>query len=220
METEETAIRAGEFSLFPSQSAEDLARFRLCTAREICLDPGIPELLKDCTEELDKLEPQGCLKLRGRLLHQGFRPQTPLFLPNFSFPDLTDYIITRTNRGFRVQGYNQRSAFYNKAWESAWSLLLAAGPDRELYELCRAGWRELPDYVGQDRRFDARMWSNASRGVLNLLLVIYDETSDQAVAMYPFQNVTLYSIVRSLCFLYNSYLYVTIYPTCFQPWLL
>ena len=188
METEETAIRAGEFSLFPSQSAEDLARFRLYTAREIYLDPEIPELLKDCTEELDKLEPQGCLKLRGRLLHQGFQPQTPLFLPNLSFPDLTDYIITRTNRGFRVQGYNQRSAFYNKAWESAWSLLLAAGPDRELYELCRAGWRELPDYVGQDRRFDARMWSNAGERYI-LLLVIYDEASDRAADIYPFQNV-------------------------------
>ena len=170
METEETAIRAGEFSLFPSQSAEDLAQFRLYTARETRLDPEIPELLKDCTEELDKLEPQGCLKLRGRLLHQDFRPQTPLFLSDFSFAELTDYIITRSNRAFPVRGYNQRSGFYNGAWASAWSLLLAAGPDKDLYELCRIGWRELPDYAGQDRHFDDHMWGNASRGVLNLLL--------------------------------------------------
>ena len=170
METEETAIRAGEFSLFPSQSPEDLEQFRLYTAREICLDPDFPELLKDCTQELDKLEPQGCLKLRGRLLHQGFRPQTPLFLPKFSHAELTDYIIIRSSRGFRVQGYNQRPGFYNGAWAAAWSLLLAAGPDKELYELCRAGWRTLPDYVGRDESFDARMWGNACRGVLNLLL--------------------------------------------------
>ena len=185
METEETAIRAGEFSLFPSQSAEDLARFRLYTAREICLDPEIPELLKDCAQELDKLEPQGCLKLRGRLLHRGFRPRTPLFLPAFSFPELTDYIITRSNRGFRVQSYSLRSAFYNEAWASAWSLLLAAGPDRDLYDLCRAGWRELPDYAGQDQRFDGRMWSNAGRGVLKLLL----EELKTAGSLDAWQNV-------------------------------
>lgn len=170
METEETAIRAGEFSLFPSQSTEDLAQFRLYTAREICLDPDIPGLLKDCTRELDKLEPQGCLGLRGRLLHQGFRPRTPLFLPEFSHAELADYIIIRSNRGFRVQGYNQRPNYYNEAWAAAWSLLLAAGPDKDLYELCRTGWRALPDYVGRDERFDGRMWSNACRGVLNLML--------------------------------------------------
>lgn len=170
METEGTAIRAGEFSLFPSQDLEDLAAGRLYSAREIFRDPGIPELLKDCTEKLDGLEPLGCLELRRSLLHRNFRPETPLFLPEVSVAELTDYIITRSDRGFRVRGYGQRPDFFNETWASAWSLLLATGPDRELYELCRAGWRELPDYMGQDRRFDGRMWSNAYRGVLNLLL--------------------------------------------------
>lgn len=64
METEETAIRAGELALFPSQHAEDLAEGRLYTAREIFADPGIPELLKDAAEELDKLEASGCLEPR------------------------------------------------------------------------------------------------------------------------------------------------------------
>lgn len=150
-------------------SKYDKAQFRLYTAREIFLDPDIPELLKDCAQELDKLEPQGSLKLRRRILHQGFRPQAKLFLPEFSFPELTDYIITRSNRGFRVQGYSQRPGFFNEAWASAWSLLLATGPDRELYGLYHAGWRKLPEYAGQDPRFNERMWSNASRGVLNLL---------------------------------------------------
>lgn len=45
MEAEGTAIRAGEFSLFPSQDSEDLASGRLYSAREIFRDPGIPELL-------------------------------------------------------------------------------------------------------------------------------------------------------------------------------
>lgn len=57
----------------------------------------------------------------------------------------------------------------NEAWAAAWSLLLATGPDRELYELCRAGWRELPEYAGKSPLFDGRMWSGACRGVLNLL---------------------------------------------------
>lgn len=170
METEETAIRAGEFLLFPGQKGEDLAECRLYTARVIALDPGIPERIKDCTEELDKLEPQNCLELRRRLLHQGFRPKTPLFLPEISIAELTDYIITRGDRGFRVRGYNQRPEFFNGVWASAWSLLLATGPDRELYMLCRTGWWEPPEYMGPDPRFDGRMWSNACRGILNQLL--------------------------------------------------
>lgn len=97
-------------------------------------------------------------------------PPTPLFLPEFSFAELTDYIITRSDRKFRVRGYGQRPEFFNEAWASAWRLLLATGPDKDLYKLCRAGWRDLPEYAGQDQRFDGRMWSNACRGVLNLLL--------------------------------------------------
>lgn len=170
METEETAIRAGEFFLFPNQSREDLAAGRLFSTPNICLDPGVPEPLKDCTEELDKLEPAGCLELRRRLLHRGFQPKTPLFLAELSMAELTDYIITRSDRGFRVRGYMQRREFFNEAWASAWSLLLSAGPDRELYALCQAGWREMPEAAEPDPRFDRRMWSNASRGVLNLLL--------------------------------------------------
>lgn len=170
METEETAIRAGEFALFPNQSQEDLASGRLYSAGAICLDSGIPELLKDCTEELDKLESNGCLGLRSRLLHRGFKPQRPLFLPEASVAELTDYIITRSDRGFRVRGYSQQPEFFNETWAAAWRLLLATGPDRELYELCRAGWCDLPEYAEQNHRFDGRMWSNACRGVLNLLL--------------------------------------------------
>ncbi|MBD5083779.1 MAG: hypothetical protein HDT33_01600 [Clostridiales bacterium] len=196
METEETAIRAGELTLFPSQCPEDLAEGRLYTAREIFTDPGIPELLKDAAEELDKLEESGCLELRKRLLHQGFCPQTAQFLPEYSIAELTDYIITRSDRGFRVRGYAQQVDFYNETWANAWSLLLACGPDQELYELCRTGWRTLPEYTGkaasdgeqewgesarcllsflsaaifQPPMFDRRMWSNACRGVLNLLL--------------------------------------------------
>lgn len=170
MEAEGTASRAEEFSLFPSQDSEDLASGRLYSAREICQDPGIPEFLKDCAEKLDRLEPQGRLEVRKSLLHRNFQPKTPLFLPEISVAELTDYIITRSDRGFRVRGYSQRPDFFNEAWASAWSLLLVTGPDRELYELCRTGWRELPDYMGQDQRFDGRMWNNACRGMLNLLL--------------------------------------------------
>lgn len=70
MEAEGTAIRAGEFSLFPSQDSEDLASGRLYSAREICQDPGIPEFLKDCAEKLDGLgESPG-----GPQSRNGYRP--------------------------------------------------------------------------------------------------------------------------------------------------
>lgn len=196
METEETAIRAGELALFPSQNPEDLAAGRLYTAREIFADPGIPELLKDASEKLDRLEESGRLELRRRLLHRGFEPRAALFLPEYALAGLTDYIITRSDRGFRVRGYAQWADYYNNAWAEAWSLLLATGPDRELYELCRTGWRELPEYAGGPAAggeqewcesawelpgalpahvrtapmFDGRMWSNACRGVLKLLV--------------------------------------------------
>lgn len=175
MEPEQTrtAVRAGDAAIFHSQRPEDLAQGRLYTAREIFTDPGISERLKDAAQHLDLLEENGCLEIRKKLLHLDFQPETPPSLPAFSVPDFQDYIITRSDRKFRVRGYASFSGLYNAAWEEAWSLLLSTGPDEELYALCRGGWRELPDYEvkkGKPDLFDSRMWNNAYRGVLRQML--------------------------------------------------
>lgn len=140
--------------------------------------------IKDGPFVVQTLTYHGCLELRKRLLHQGFCPETAQFLPEYSVAELTDYIITHSNRGFRVRGYAQQTDFYNETWANAWSLLLASGPDRELYELCRTGWRTLPEYEGNTAPAEESEWSVPAQDMLSFLLADFLSPGTPQVPMF------------------------------------
>lgn len=165
-------IGAGNTAIFPGQNGNDLNRGRLLTAKEIYSDPGIPEILKDASEQLDGLAEAGKLEIRSKLLCLEFQPAHSEGLPPaYPMSDFVSYIVTRSDRRFPVKNFAWYGASYEKMWDEAWKLLLASGPDGELYRLAQAGWQDLPER--EDCSFlpqSEGMWRGAYRGVLSHLL--------------------------------------------------
>ena len=164
-------ISAGAVEMFPNQNADDLSDCKLYTIKEIYKDPGIPEILKDASEQLDKLESYGELKIRNRLLHTSFAPKMALAVADYPLSNFSEYIIQRSNRGFRVTNFYIYSNSYLNAWYGAWKRLLSSGEDQDMYELAKILWSDLPEYVPcGEEIFPKRMWNNTACGVLELLI--------------------------------------------------
>ena len=168
----EDGAAAGNTAVFPSQNEDDLTRGRLYTAKELYSDPGIPEILKDASEYLDGLADEGRLDIRSRLLSPEFRPaHTEALPPAYPVSDFVSYITTRSNRSFPVKNFAWYGASYEKMWDEAWKLLLASGPDEDMYRLAQAGWQDLPEREDCSSLPQSEgMWRCAYRGVLNHLL--------------------------------------------------
>ena len=137
MKNEEQAlrIRSGQVAIFPNQCEQDWIGRQLFTALQIKADSGIPEVIKDVSEELDRLnstenEP---IRVRKNLLHREFRAQEEV--TEYERSRLYEYIRRRSNRGFTVVSYNMYWRNYESAWQKAWELLLSCGEDEELYRL-------------------------------------------------------------------------------------
>lgn len=128
-------IRSGQVAIFPNQCEGDWKGRSLFTASQIKKDPGIPEVIKDVSEELDRLnstenEP---IRIRKNLLHREFQAQEEV--AEYEQSRLYEYIRRRSNRGFTVVSYNMYWSSYEAAWQKAWELLLSCGEDEELYRL-------------------------------------------------------------------------------------
>ncbi len=136
-----TAILAGQIKIFPGQAKED----SLHTVSEIYNDPGIPETLKEVSDVLDKLESMGALGIRKRLLHPGF-PVEQGILREYSVLELSEHIVRRSDRGFKVRSYNVYWNTYLNLWHEAWKLLISCGPDRQIYDLYAKTVEEIPEY--------------------------------------------------------------------------
>lgn len=165
-------IGAGNTAIFPSQRRTGPDQFRLYTAKELYRDPGIPEILKDASEQLDGLAEAGRLDIRSKLLCLEFRPAHSEGLPpDYPVSDFINYIVTRSDRRFPVKSFAWYGASYEKMWNEAWKLLLASGPDEEMYRLARDGWQDLPEREDCSSLSQSEgMWRGAYRGVLNHLL--------------------------------------------------
>ncbi len=165
-------ICAGSTAVFPSQNEENLNRGRLYTVKELYSDPGIPEILKDASGYLDGLADMDRLNIRSRLLCPEFRPvHAEALPPAYPVSDFVSYITTRSNQRFPVKNFAWYGASYEKMWDEAWRLLLASGPDGDMYRLAQAGWRDLPEREDcSSLPHSEGMWRFACRGVLNHLL--------------------------------------------------
>lgn len=166
------AICAGNTAIFPCQRGDGLSRGELYTARELYRDPGIPEILKDTSEHLDGLADAGRLDIRSRLLCLDFQPTHKEGLPPaYPISSFVNYIATRSDRKFPVKNFSSYGASYEKMWREAWKLLLASGPDGDMYRLARAGWHDLPEREDCSHLPQSEgMWRAAYRGVLAELL--------------------------------------------------
>lgn len=173
MSNDKTAvmIRTGEAAIFPNQCGEDRQLYK---ATELYRDNGIPEVLKDVSEDLDKLTasqtrtPSAAnpVKIRKKLLHSDIRADGLEQMAEYSLTELTEYIAVRSNREFRVNAYADYKDIYDAAWENAWLKMLRCGPDRAMYDLCKRFYKELPDYERlDDARISASLWRNSYKGL-------------------------------------------------------
>lgn len=131
----ELLIRSGQVRIYPSQNEEDAKNYKLYTAQELRVDTGIPEILKDVSEELDALhstlnEP---LRIRKILLRKAFCTNGEVQL--FDKSKLWEYIRRRSDRKFSVTNYSYYRNTYENAWRTAWELLVSCGEDEKLYGL-------------------------------------------------------------------------------------
>lgn len=165
-------IQSGNVKLFPNQNEEDWEERRLFTVHQIYRDPGIPEVLKDVAQKLalldcpDQNQPDS--GIRSRLLHRSFLLENENIMPRYELAGFTEYIFSRSNRSFRVQNFSYYSQRYLNAWKEAWDLMLACGPDDDLYRLCSAVWGErIPKrQKTESAAFQPSLWTNSYRAVV------------------------------------------------------
>lgn len=167
-------VRAGEIPIFPNQNPEDWRERKLFGIRHIRRDPGIPEILKDVSDALDKLtssrgeEP---LRIRDTLLHSDFDDKGLRELEDYDRTRLQNHISVRTNRSYPVRSFNLYQKTYEDTWKRAWLLLVSCGEDEELYRLCRPVYgKELPRWQPLSDSGYGGMWRNTCYGIVSQIL--------------------------------------------------
>lgn len=186
MENEEQAllIRSGQIRIYPNQNQEDWEQKLLYTAQEIKVDNGIPEILKDVSEQLDILDSmeEAPIHVRKSLLHKEFRTKGEI--PEFEWSRLLEYIRRRSDRRFPVIRYSVYKARYEQAWKNAWELLLSCGEDEMLYRLYQKTVPyELPPYQKEEKLSVDVFW-NAKVNVCKMIL----ETVQSCVTLEKVKN--------------------------------
>ncbi|MCH5193299.1 MAG: DUF3883 domain-containing protein [Oscillospiraceae bacterium] len=199
-----TGILAGNTAIFPSQSPQDQMSHKLYTIRQIHLDPGIPEILKDAAEELSVLDdperPEGSFIVRRKLLHSEFRLANENDVPRYELSALTEYIQTRCNRGYRVKNFQTYRTEYEQAWLNAWNMMLSCGPDDDMYLVWRQ-WQEgqlaepvlMPERKKlEDTRFEKFLWRSTYCSVLESIvekiIVLKKLSALRIQPVYPWLN--------------------------------
>ncbi|MCR5789887.1 MAG: DUF3883 domain-containing protein [Lachnospiraceae bacterium] len=155
-----TDIAAGQIAIFPSQDEDDWKKKKLYTNAEIYLDNDIPEILKDVTEELDRLSSSDGIVLRKSLLHKDFKIGQKEMKP-YPAERISEYISLRAARSYKVQNYNLYSYAYLNAWHNAWNMLVACGPDEDFYRMAARVRDGLEAYepIGTNT-FGKSMWKS------------------------------------------------------------
>ncbi len=168
------AVRAGEIRIFPNQNPEDWKERRLFGIREIRRDPGIPEILKQVCDVLDRLDSskgEEPLKIRDSLLHPAFDDRGLRELEDYDTIRMQNHIMARTNRKYPVRSFSIYQKTYEDAWKQAWLLLTACGEDDRLYQLCRPVYgEELPQRQPVEGNGYTGMWRNSCYEILIRIL--------------------------------------------------
>lgn len=158
-------IRAGEIQIFPNQNPEHWRQRRLFSVRSLRRDPEIPEILKDVSDALDRLQARNDepgLHIRDTLLHGEFGADEIGELEDYEWVKLSSHIINRSSRKFPVTSFKLFGRIYEEAWKRAWCLMISCGSDETLYRLCRQAWGEqLPEYRPLLGDYDQGLWRNA-----------------------------------------------------------
>lgn len=159
-ESLKTAIAAGQIDIFPSQNEDDWNNKKLYNIGEIYLDNEIPEVLKDVTEELDKLSSTDALVLRKSLLHKDFKIGQKEMKP-YPVERIIEYISLRAARSYHVQLFSSYQSYYLSAWHNAWNMLVSCGPDEDFYRMAVRAREGLEAYepLGTDI-FGKSMWKS------------------------------------------------------------
>lgn len=136
---------------------------------------GIPEILKDAAETLQELDcPGGAARttLRQMLLPREFVLVNENGIQEYELLKLTEYIHSHCNRAYRGSNFNFYRAQYEKAWRSAWELMLSCGPDDEMYELSSVWYGgTLPKRNKlEDSRFTDHLWRTTYCSVLESMI--------------------------------------------------
>lgn len=172
-----TMVNAGEVAIFPNQKLQGGRVWNLRTIQEIHLDPGIPEELKDVTEVLDTLPPreegtdmESC-SLRNALLHKDFKTKDVNGITEYEWSRLAKYLTTKTNENFAVRDSFIKRTEYLGRWKKAWLQMAACGPDREMYDLIRAFYRQetMADYACEEKtveKLGEGTWFQSYHGLL------------------------------------------------------
>lgn len=172
-----TMVNVGEVAIFPNQKLQNGRVWHLRAIQEIRLDPGIPEELKDVTEVLDTLPPrdvgtdmESC-SLRSVLLHKDFRTEGVNGIPVYEWSRLANYLTTKTNENFAVRDYFIKRSEYLDRWKKAWLQMATCGPDREMYDLIRAFYRQetVADYACEEKaveKLGEGTWFQSYHGLL------------------------------------------------------
>lgn len=210
-------IQSGNVKIFPNQNVMDWNERRLFTIYQIYQDPQIPEALKDVAEKLTLLDHPDQLEqdagIRSRLLHLSFLTGDEKNIPLYEVAGFTEYIFSRSNRNYHVQSFSYYGQRYLNAWKEAWDLMLACGPDEELYRMCSMVWGErLPGRQKiEDTRFPDSLWNNSYRAVLLKLMSWLEEQQNREALQHRFsgsvKTENLYWWLNCCCDRINRYLH-------------
>ncbi len=178
-ESLKTAIAAGQIAIFPSQNEDDWKNNELHTNREIYLDNDIPEIIKDVTEELDRLSLSltDKLALRKTLLHKDFKIGEKEIEP-YPIEKISEFISRRSARTYSVNNYYNYLSTYLDAWHNAWNMLVSCGPDEDFYRMAARVRDGLEAYepIGTDT-FSKSMWKSTYCSMLEEIADEVEEAS-------------------------------------------
>ena len=176
----DTLIRTDKAAVFPCQDSNELLWFRLKTFSEIYADPGIPEILKEVTDDLDKLVPLNApaeLNIRAHLLHRDFRPEGVSLPRNYEMTTLTSFIYNRTNPSLQLahSGRWDYGIKYSRYRLSASKKLVSCMKDKAFFGCCKDILKDdMPEYSAIDTGLpgNTNMWHYA-------VIVLYRELAER-----------------------------------------
>lgn len=168
-------IRAGELAVFPTQKLQDGKVWYLKKMQEICIDPKIPEILKDVTEILDNMPhydlsitTQNCC-IREHLLHKDFVLEEFSGLMTYEWSRLGNYIEAKSSETFKIADYRNKPVIYKNMRKNVWKLMVSCGPDKEMYDMfVQFSDEEIPEYEFFETPLSNRVWKNTYHGLLIL----------------------------------------------------
>ncbi|MCR5431550.1 MAG: hypothetical protein K6E95_03230 [Lachnospiraceae bacterium] len=170
--------------VFPNQSDTENAD-RLRKYGEIYTDNGIPEVLKDVSEKLDRLTARNFdekLEIRKMLVHKDFATDGNAMPAAYETARIVKYISDRSDRKFPVQNFICYERTYTNAWYEAWKLMMSCMKDRTMYDACSLFFHkeDMPPYETLEEHWYSNdsMWFNSIKGICNLVCERIENAGD------------------------------------------